>query len=292
MSATPITVRSEVAAAPVARPSVPGWLVMWRVEVAKMASQVRMKVIIPVCVLAPVVFVLAESVQTAVPSDTLFGRWVHESGFAVSLLMLGYCGLWALPFAIGILAGDACSEEDRYRTWSLLLTRSRSRGDVLIGKILSVGTYSVAVTVLLGASSTVTGIVAVGTQPVVGLSGTMLSPGAALQAAVTSWASELAPILAIASLALLISVLSRNSWVGVMGTVGTVLVLNLVSMLSAIDPIRPYLPTTGLQAWHGLARTDVYTNQVWTSVLVSAGWIVLCLGLTAGVFLRRDVVDA
>lgn len=269
-----------------------GWAVMWRVELSKLAAQLRVRVVMVACVVVPIVFVLAESVQTTVPSDTLFGRWVHESGFAVPLLILGYADLWALPFAIGIVAGDVFSEEDRYHTWSMLLTRSRSWVDIFVGKVLAAAIYTVALTLLLGVASTVTGVLAVGDQSLVGLSGTLLSPKNALFAVIGSWASELAPALAMTAVAILISVASRNSWVGMIGAVLTVLVLNLVSMLSAIDPIRPFLFTSGEEAWHGLPRSGVYTNQIWISVAVCAVWIAITLGAAGFIFLRRDVVDA
>jgi ABC-2 type transport system permease protein len=231
-------------------------------------------------------------VQTAVPADTIFGRWVHESGFAISLVILGFAGQWALPFVVGVLAGGVFAEEDRHRTWSLLLTRSRSRGEVLTGKALAVATYSIGLTLVLAISSTLSGVIGVGSQPLVGLSGAVLTTGDAWQATATSWLTILLPVLAIAAIGILASVQSRNTWIGIAVPVVLVLVLNLVSLLSAIDPVRPLLPTTGLQDWYGLVRDDVYTNQVFTAQLVSVAWIVACLAVTARVFVHRDVVDA
>jgi ABC-2 type transport system permease protein len=267
-----------------------GWMVMWSVEMTKLAAQLKVRIVLAACILGPLLFVIAEAVQSAVPADTLFGQWVHESGFAVSLLILGFCSQWGLPFLMGIVAGDMFAEEDRHGTWSMLLTRSRGRGDVLAGKFLAVTTYSVVVTLLLGLSATLTGALAVGTQPLVGLDGTMLPAGTAWAATAESWVSVLAPALAIMAIAVLVSVLSRNSWVGVVVPLVLVIFLNLVSLLSAIDPVRPFLPTTGFYAWHGLLRASVYTNQLWTSVLVSAAWLAGCLVWAAAAFVRRDVV--
>ncbi len=244
---------------------------MWRVELTKLAAQLRVQVVILGCLLGPVVFVVGLRVANAIPGDTVFGLWVHESGFADSLVILNWAGLWALPLSISVVAGDICSEEHRLGTWSLLLTRSRSRSQILAGKMLAAATYSVTITVLVGLASTVVGLLVVGHQPLVGLSGSLLSPHAALQATAASWLTELAPVLAITGIALLSSVLSRNSWVGVLVPVVLVGCLNMGSLVSAIDPIRPLLPTTGLEAWHGLVRQDVYTNQIWISVIVSAG---------------------
>lgn len=274
------------------RPSAPGWLAMWRVELTKLAALLRVQVVVAGCVFGPVVVALGMKVSNAVPGDTIFGVWIHESGFAFSLVILNWAGLWALPLCIAMVAGDISSGEYRLGTWSLLLTRSRSRSQVLAGKMLAAATYTFVITLLVGLFSTVVGIVAVGHQPLVGLSGTLLSSRAALQATIASWASELAPMLAITALAVLISVLSRNSWVGVLVTVGVVGCMNMIGLLSVIDPIRPFLPTTGIEAWHGLVRGDVYADQVRTSVVVNLVWTVVCFGLAAFSFLRRDVVDS
>src|SRR5579863_5933468 len=165
-----------------ARRSAPGWLVMWRVELTKLVAQLRAQVVVAGCVLGPVAAATALHVGNVVPGDTPLGLFVHESGFAFSLVILNWAGLWALPMSIALVAGDICSEEHRLGTWSLLLTRSRSRGSVLAGKMLAAATYTVTITLLVGFSSTVVGLVAVGHQPLVGLSGSLLSPHAALLA--------------------------------------------------------------------------------------------------------------
>lgn len=265
---------------------------MWGIELAKLSAQLRVRVALGACVLGPVLFAVAMAVQTSVPADTLFGRWVHESGYAVSLVVLGFSGQWVLPILVCIVAGDVCASEDRHRTWTLLLTRSRTRGEVLAGKVLAVMTYSAAVVAALALSSTVTGALAVGTQQLAGLSGTLLSSGAALQAVALSWATVLAPTFAVAAMAVLVSVLSRSSWVGVALPVLGVLVLNLLGLLSVIDPVRALLPTSGFAAWHGLVRDDTYTGPILDSVLVSAVWVAVALTAAAFALGRRDVVDA
>jgi ABC-2 type transport system permease protein len=284
---------AEAPAVRSARRSAPGWFVMWRVEMTKLAAQLRVRVVFAGCLLGPIVVVIGMKVSNAVPGDTIFGLFIHESGFAFSLVILNWAGLWALPMSIALVAGDICSEEHRLGTWSLLLTRSRGRASVLAGKMLAAATYTVSITLLVGVATTVVGLLAIGRQPLVGLSGALMSPHAALQATIGSWASEFAPVLAITAIAMLISVLSRNSWVGVLVTVAVVLFLNLGSLVSATDPVRPFLPTTGLEAWHGLVRASgVYADQIRTSVIVSVVWMVVCFGIAAALFLRRDVVDS
>jgi ABC-2 type transport system permease protein len=265
---------------------------MWRIETAKLSAQLRIRIAVAACIALPLLYGLAESTQSGVPADTIFGRWIHESGFALSLLILGFCSQYGLPLLIVAVAGGIFAEEDRLHVWSLLLTRSRSRQQVLAGKFLAIATYSTVVTVLLGLSATLTGAVVVGTQPLVSLDGTVLSPSTAWVATAESWATMLPPVFAIMAIAVFVSVISRNIWVGVVVPLVVVFAFNLASILSAVDPIRPFLPTTGFNAWHGLVRTSVYTGQIWTAVLVSAAWVLVFLGAASLVFLRRDVVDS
>ena len=78
-------------------------------------------------------------VQSGTPADALFGVWVHSSGFAISLVILGFAGNWGFPIIAGALAGDLFSSEDRHGTWKTILTRSCTREDVFAGKLLAVG---------------------------------------------------------------------------------------------------------------------------------------------------------
>ena len=48
-------------------------------------------------VLGPFAFAVLLKVQSGAPADALFGAWVHTSGFAISLVVLGFAGNWGFP---------------------------------------------------------------------------------------------------------------------------------------------------------------------------------------------------
>jgi ABC-2 type transport system permease protein len=210
----------------------------YRVEVAKLAAQLPVRLVLLVCAVGPFAFVAVLRLQDTVPADTLFGRWVHESGFAVPLVALGFAGSWALPFAASLVGGDIFASEDRHGTWKTILTRSCTRADIFVGKLLAVATYCVAVVTLLTASSIAAGVVVIGAQPLVSLSGTMIPPGTSVWLVVASWASALLPMLGFACLAILVSIVSRSSVVGVLvpGLLG--LVMQLLSLVGRGDLVR------------------------------------------------------
>src|SRR5437588_406470 len=239
-------------AVPVRQARWPGVGRVWRAELAKLASQLPLRALGVLCLLAPIVFVAVVNSQSAVPADTLFGRWVHTSGFAVPLVALGFAGSWGLPVLTGLVAGDIFASEDRHGTWKTLLGRSASRSDVFAGKVLAAATCAVGLVVLLAASSLLAGVIGVGTQRLVGLTGTLVSPGRSLGLVLASWAIVLMPVLAFTSLGVLLSVVTRSGIVGVLGppVIGTVMVL--LSLIGGGEIVRTIMVATAVDPWHAL----------------------------------------
>ena len=154
------------------------------------------------CLVGPFLVVAGLHLQSATPGDTPFGQWVHASGFAIPMVILGFGGQWLLPVLTAIVAGDIFSAEDHFGTWKTILTRSRSRGELFAGKFLAALTFAVAAMVLLTVSDLAAGLLA-GTQPVVGLAGQLVPAGHATELVLASWVSELPPVLGFTALAVL-----------------------------------------------------------------------------------------
>src|SRR3954462_8815138 len=103
----------------------------------KLASQMRTRVTLLLCLLGPIAIVLILKGQQPPPKDTLYGRYIHQSGYAVALLMLGFATQWLLPLLTAIVAGDIFASENSFGTWKTVLTRSVSRTQVFWGKTLA-----------------------------------------------------------------------------------------------------------------------------------------------------------
>lgn len=52
----------------------------YRFELVKLVSQWRIRLLVLACWIAPALFVAGVSRQSTLPSDTLFGRWMHATG--------------------------------------------------------------------------------------------------------------------------------------------------------------------------------------------------------------------
>jgi ABC-2 type transport system permease protein len=266
----------------------PGMPTALRWELAKLAAQARSRYTLLGCLLAPVAIVLVLDGQQRPPKDTLYGRHIHTSGYAMPLLLLAFAAQWLLPLLCSLVAGDIFASEDQHGTWKTILTRSVSRTQVFWAKTVTAVAFTLTAMVLLAASTIFTSLLVVGSQPLTGLTGQVISPHSALQLVIASWATVLPALVGFTALAILLSVLTRNPSVGVVGPVVLGLVMSLVGSLGGIDLPRKLLLTTPLESWHGLLTEHRFYGPLLTGLGVSAGWTVLCLALAFFSLRRRD----
>ncbi|WP_028059922.1 ABC transporter permease [Candidatus Solirubrobacter pratensis] len=255
-------------------------------EMTKLTAQARARLTLLICLIAPVLIVIVINGQQRPPKDSLFGRYIHQSGYAVPLLVLGFAAQWVLPLLTALVAGDIFASEDQHGTWKTVLTRSASRAQLFWAKTITALAFATAVLAILAASTIVAGILIVGHQDLTGLSGQLIPSSTAARLVIASWATALAPMLGFTCLAILLSVRSRNPAFGIAAPVVIGMVMQLAGTLGGVEGIRPLLLTTPFESWHGLlAQHQFYAPLIWGFV-ASAGWCVVCL-TTAFISLRR-----
>ncbi|MEA2579470.1 MAG: type transport system permease protein [Actinomycetota bacterium] len=261
---------------------------VYRVEVSKIAAQLLPRAAAAICLVAPFAFTFFVNTQSSVPADSLFGRWIHSSGFAIPFIVLGFAGIAGFPLIASVVAGDIFASEDRQSTWKTVLTRSCSRGDVFLGKTLAALTFSTAMVALLAVSSTLAGVVIVGRQPLVDLSGSLLGPGRALTMIAASFGLALVPTLAFTCVGIYFSVVTRNTLAGVLGPPVIGLLMVLMSLMGSGVIVRSMLLTTPFDAWHGLQIEPFSGKPLWIGMLVCAAYAFLSLDAARRSFRRRD----
>jgi ABC-2 type transport system permease protein len=285
-------VASEVAVAgrPSRRPG--GVRSAYRVERRKLASQLAPRLLALICVLGPFAFAGVLKVQSGSPADSLYGVWVHSSGFAVSLVVLGFAGQWGLPLMAGVLAGDLFGSEDRHGTWKTVLTRSCTRRHLFAGKVLAVAVFAMGLLALLALASVAAGVLLVGAHPLVSLSGTVLSAGHCVGLVALAWLICTAPMLAFVSLAVLFSVSTRNGIVGVLGPAVVDLAMQLLALVGTGVWLHSLLVASAFDGWHALFVSPPFFGPLAIGEAVSVVWIALCLGASWRLLRRRDFTGA
>jgi ABC-2 type transport system permease protein len=280
---------SPRAAARAAQPRHPSLLDAIRWETSKLAAQARTRYTLLACLLAPALIVVVINGQQRPPKDSLFGRYIHASGFAVPLLMLGFAAQWVLPLLTALVAGDIFASEDQHGTWKTVLTRSASRAQLFWAKTITALAFAVCVLVLLAASTIAASVLIVGHQDLNGLTGQVIPAGTAAKLVVASWATALAPLLGFTCLAILLSVKTRNPAFGIAAPVVIGMVMQLAGTLGGVEAIRPFLLTTPFEAWHGLLAQHPFYTPLLSGLAASAIWCAVSLTIAFTILRRRDI---
>jgi ABC-2 type transport system permease protein len=262
-----------------------------RFELVKLVSQWRVRLLILACWIAPAFFVAAVSKQSSLPVDTLFGRWMRATGWAGPLVMLGFSGTWALPLLTSVVAGDVFAAEDRLGTWRHLLVAVRSPRRIFAAKALASLTVILLLVAGLACSSAVSGVVAVGNRPLVGLDGHLLAPADAAGKVLLAWACVLAPTLALAAIGLLGSVALGRSPMGLLLPAVVALAMQLAQLLPMPVAVRLALPSYAFIAWSGLFTSPVQSGALLIGIAVSMVWAAAATALAYVLFLRRDFTN-
>ena len=258
-------------------------------ELRKLTAQTRVRVTFLLCLLGPPLLALVLSVQSGLPKDTLFGRHVHASGFALPLLVLGFASMWVFPLLTSLVTGEVFAGEDAHGTWQGLLTRDRSRGQLFTGKVLACVVSALVLLTTAAVSSLLGGLALAGSHPLIDLSGQPIEPARATALVLLCWLTAVPALLGFTALSCLLAVVSRNAVIGTGGPVVLGLLMQLLALLGSLGTSTNALLTTPFLAWRGLVREDQYYGPLWQGVLVSLIWAVACVVPARLVLLRRDV---
>lgn len=284
-----VLARPDVTAAAAVRPA--SVLRGYRFELVKLLAQWRIRLVVVGCWVGPALFVAVVSRQTSLPSDTVFGRWMHATGWAGSLVVLGFACSWVLPLVTALVAGDAFAVEDRLGTWRHLLVAVRSPWRIFVAKALASLTVVLLLVLGLATAGVVGGLASAGNHTLVGLDGHLLAPGDAARTVLLAWLYVLAPTLAFAGVGLLGSVALGRSPIGLLMPAVLALVLGLAQLLPLPVAVRMALPSHGFLAWRGLLTEPAQHDVLLVGICVDLAWAVVAVVLAYRLFVRRDFTD-
>src|SRR5579859_6558995 len=83
----------------------------YRFELVKLLAQWPIRLVLLACWLGPALLVAVLSRQSSLPADTVFGRWMSQTGWAGSLVVLSFSCTWVLPLLTSLVAGDVFATE-------------------------------------------------------------------------------------------------------------------------------------------------------------------------------------
>src|SRR3954463_10743853 len=219
----------------------PGVLTVYRWELRKLRSQKRTYLGLGAAVVVPLIFVAAIALRNGGPEEVAFGRYIHDTGLAVPLVLLLFGAIWMFPLITALVAGDIVAAEDHNGTLKTILTRSVDRWHVFAGKVLATLTYTLALLAIYVGVGIVAGGLAFGFDPLTTLSGTTVGVGRALFLTTAGTLTYALPISAMAAISLLLSVVTRNSAAAVVGALMVSIALVFLGSIAALDFLDPFL---------------------------------------------------
>jgi ABC-2 type transport system permease protein len=268
------------------RPGV-GTIYAW--ELRKLRAQKRTYIGLGAAVLVPLVFIFALLTSNGGPEEIPFGRYVRDSGLAIPLVAMFFGSIWFFPLVTALVSGDIVAAEDGNGTLKTILTRSAERWQIFAAKVLAALSYTFAALLLYMLVGLVIGGLVYGFNPLVSLSGTHISVGRGLALTAAGGLAYFVPMVAVASIALMLSTLSRNSAAAVVGTLMISLIMQLLGAINALSFLHPYLLSEQFNAWQGFLREPIDWAPIGHAAWVAAAYAIPALTVSFIAFLRRDV---
>jgi ABC-2 type transport system permease protein len=267
----------------------PGIATVYRWELRKLRSQKRTYLGLGAAALVPLIFIIALLSSSGGPDEVPFGRYVRETGLAVPLVGLLFSSVWLFPLITSLVAGDIVSSEDNHGTLKTILTRSTERWQIFVAKLLAALSYAFAALAVFVTVGLVLGGIFWGFDPLTSLSGTQIPAGKGMLLIAASAVAYFIPMIAIASIAFLLSTVTHNSAAAVVGTLILSFMMQLLAIISGLDFLRPYLLSEQFDSWQGLLRDPADWAPIVHATWVSACWAVPALLWAFLAFVRRDV---
>src|SRR3954467_13211940 len=115
---------------------------VYRVEMRKLLSQTRVRAVLVFLAVAPWIYIGLILHQDRLPLETLYGRYLKDTGYATPLAVLVYASQRLLPLMAALWGGDVFSSEGQGGTLKAILTRSVDRTAVFWGKLTAAFTMT------------------------------------------------------------------------------------------------------------------------------------------------------
>jgi ABC-2 type transport system permease protein len=265
-----------------------------RSELRLVFGRRRNQILLLVLALVPVLVGVAIRVSTgeAEPGEgPPFLDRVSGNGLFLSFTGLATVVPFFLPLTVGVVSGDAVAGEAQAGTLRYLLTVPVSRARVLAVKYGALVAFALAASLLVAAVGLVVGWALFPTGDVTLLSGTTISPLAAVGRATLVALYVSASLAGLAAIGLAVSTFTEVP----VGAMATTVVLAITSQILDAIPqlswLHPWLFSHQWLAFGDLLREPVPTGAIADGLVLQAGWIAVALTIAWSRFTTRDITS-
>ncbi len=241
----------------------------------------------------PVLVAIAVRVSSGPPSGRgpAFLDRVATNGLFVAIAGLTLSIPLFLPLTVGVVSGDSIAGEASQGTLRYLLIAPAGRVRVLLVKYAASVAFCLAAVFVSALAGVLIGALLFPIGPVTLLSGTEISPTAALGRLALVAAYVSVSLLGFAAIGLFISTLTDVPVGAMAAAVVLSITAQVLDSLPQLEWLHPWLFTHHWLGFIDLLRQPVSWDSFGDNALVQAGYVVVFGALAYGRFLTRDVLS-
>jgi ABC-2 type transport system permease protein len=214
---------------------------------------------------------------------------VAGNGLVLPVVALVIAQALLLPLVVAMVAADAFAGESAHGTLRGLLLAPVSRVRLVGVKAFGVLVMAVLAVTVLAVSGVLTGLIVVGSDGLVTLSGTMVPVGPALVRVLMAVGWVTVQAAAVGMIALAISSLTDHPLVVLAATMGTLIVFGVLGTIPALSWLQPLLINTDLSAVMDVLRDPITTGNLYTSLLRAGCYLLIGLSASVARVVTKDV---
>jgi ABC-2 type transport system permease protein len=222
---------------------------------------------------------------------TMMMQGVKTNGLYLGLLILAMLVTFLLPLLGAMSGSQTVAGEAEKGTLRTALMQPVKRSGLLVAKWVVANLYMVIGLAILGVASLIAGAAFFGVHPLEMVSGGSMSAGESVLWSLAGYAYVAAGMMAVVSVAVLLSTLTDSSLAAAAGALVLVIVMLVLGSLSVFDFLKPYLITSHLTAWGNFFERPMDWAPVWKGLVTFGAWGAGTLGLSLWWFGRKDVVS-
>lgn len=201
-----------------------------------------------------------------------------------------------IPLLVALVTGDLISGEGAMGTIRLLATRPVSRAQLLTAKFIAGNTYVFFLLLWLGILSLGLGLLFFGPGDLIVIKSEELT---ILQSPDTLWrflaalAIAFLSLMVVAAFSMLLSCFSDNSIGPIISTMAVIILFTIIGTMDIplFDLIKPFLFTTHMVIWRNMFDQELKMDDIYFSLSVLAGHIVLFFGISMWAFRKKDILS-
>jgi ABC-2 type transport system permease protein len=216
---------------------------------------------------------------------------VKTNGLYLGLMALFMLATFLLPLLASMAGSQTVAGEAEKGTLRTALMQPVKRSGLLMAKWVVANIYMVIGLAILGVSSLIAGAALFGLHPVSVVSGASMSVGASVLWSAAGYAYVAAGMLAVISVAVLLSTLTESSLTAAAGALVLVIVMLVLGSLSVFDFLRPYLITSHLSAWGSFFERPLDLAPIWKGLVCFGAWGAGTLGVALWRFRGKDITS-